>query len=115
MKGVKKEEETEEPTMDETVDETMDETLDEDVLMDEDEGFEDGEGEELNPEEPGLTPADKRRRYRISRYQKRFGQVSETGGLELEDVESDSDEKGELKVTMDGELLGGMFTNTEKA
>ncbi len=85
--------------------------LDEEMLpedaSDGEEGFEDGEGEELNPEEPGLTAADKRRRYRISRYQKRFGQVSDTGGMELEDVEGDTDEKGELKVTKDGELLGG--------
>ena len=53
------------------------------------------------------SPADKRKKTQASRYKNRFQQVSESGGLELEDIETEIDEKGETKVSADGVLSGG--------
>ncbi len=67
------------------------------------------EEEETSSEQGPLQDdvAEKRRQYRISRYRKRFGQVSKSGGFELEEEESEIDEKGEEKITEEGVLRGG--------
>ncbi len=67
----------------------------------------------IDQEELG-SPGDKRKKAQASRYKSRFQQVSETGGLELEDIESEIDEKGETKLTVDGELLGGSSLLSKK-
>ncbi len=77
---------------------------------DEEEEEEDGEEE---PAVDGASPARKKgktKKVKLTPYQKRFGQVSESGGLEVEDVDEEIDEKGETKITKDGELLGGKFS-----
>jgi hypothetical protein len=62
------------------------------------------------PQEETDTQEDKMRAYRMERYKKRFQDISPEGGAELEDLEEegDLDPKGELKITRDGTLLGGM-------
>jgi hypothetical protein len=85
---------------------------DEDSIPDVDDEDEDDldDVEAMGEDTSKLSPDDikeKRRQYRIERYKKRFVNISKEGGLELEEIESEIDEKGETKITKDGVLLGG--------
>jgi hypothetical protein len=93
--------------------EEEEEDVEEEDPVDEQEEIPDEEpttANDASPQRKKLKPSSTGvKKVKLTPYQKRFGQVSELGGLELEDIDEEIDEKGETKITKDGVLLGGAF------